>query len=72
MMPGVGLNCVPPLVASGRREAATALLARTLPVLQDNLGPQAPTVQRAQGWLESLRGGRDLPAPQTPADRLLS
>jgi tetratricopeptide (TPR) repeat protein len=59
----LSLNCVPPLVESGQRQAALALLEKALPVLRDNFGHEAPTVQHAQHWLDSLRSGRVLPSP---------
>jgi hypothetical protein len=58
----LSLNCVPPLVGSGQPQAALSLLEQTLPVLRDKLGPEAPTVQHAQRWLDSLRAGRGLPS----------
>jgi serine/threonine-protein kinase len=59
-----GLNCIEPLVASRQADAALALLRRNLPVLRANLDATAPTVLRAQAWLDSLNSTRALPAPR--------
>ncbi len=66
------LNCVPPLVESGQLQAALSLLENTLPVLRDNLGRGAPTVQQAQRWLDSLRSGHGLPSLTTNEEALFS
>src|SRR5205085_662523 len=59
------LNCVGPLLAMGRVSAAIDLLSRALPVLRENLGGEAPTVGRAQQWLDSLRSTGALPPAAT-------
>jgi tetratricopeptide (TPR) repeat protein len=68
----LSLNCVAPLVASGQSQSALSLLERTLPVLRENFGLQAPTLQRVQLWLDNLRSGRGLPPPGTTAEVLFS
>jgi eukaryotic-like serine/threonine-protein kinase len=68
----LSLNCVPPLVASGQLQPALSLLEKALPVLRDNLGPEAPTVQQAQRWLDGLRSGRGLPSFKADEEALFS
>lgn len=56
-----GLNCVPPLIATGQPAAAVQLLNQAVPTLASSLGAEAPSVQLARQWLDSLRAANSLP-----------
>ncbi len=51
----LSLNCARPLADAGRTDAALALVSRALPLLREGLGPDAPTVRRAEALLQELR-----------------
>ena len=66
------LNCVAPLVASGQSPAALSLLQALMPALNEHLGADAPTTQRAQRWLDTLQSKGRWPQPLPPADLLFN
>jgi hypothetical protein len=58
------LNCVRSLVASGRRDQATAVVQGALPVLSRDLGAEAPNTRRAQRLLDSLQAPGAIQLPR--------
>jgi hypothetical protein len=66
------LNCAVPLAALGQSETAVALLERALSVLREGMGPHAPTVERAQHWLDRLNADRAAPPSTFLAEAFFS
>jgi eukaryotic-like serine/threonine-protein kinase len=62
----LSLNCAAPLAALGQPEAAVAVVKRALPVLREGMGPNAPTVERAQRWLDRLSPPGAVPPSDKP------
>ncbi len=68
----LSLNCAAPLTGLGQPEAAVAVLKRALPVLREGMGPNAPTVERAQRWLDRLSAPGAVPPSKAFPEGLFS
>ncbi|TDM06148.1 MAG: hypothetical protein C4K60_16025 [Ideonella sp. MAG2] len=66
------LNCVAPLVATGKKAEAIDLLTEVLPLLTEHLGTEAPITQRVRQWMGSLRTTGRLPKALSPRELLFS